>query len=789
MGSSSSNKVNYLNIQEKIDKILIEFLQKAKNRTCQIILDNNSYCFGCFCKIPYTNNNNNYLNALLTCHDTLNKSIDFSNNKIKIKVNNSYKVLSLKNRKNWYNKELDYYCIEIKDEDKINDFYQIDDIILKNDYKNELYFKKHILIFTIMEDGKIGHSNGLIEKIENYCFFHNCNVDKGYSGGVIINNNNNYIIGIHKGEDRINNNINSSINMGIFIYDIIKDIKDQVSIKNNKIKFGEKFIKEIGFDYNEYLYIEPELFEKSCLKLKYDNFLKEKNIYKEKLEKIIYDIFENKEIKSLEEEDIDKIENNCEKLINIDSPLFKIISETKNFYKIFTIHISQKIIDKYNLKDEYIKFFDNNNNLNINYTSIYFLLDNINKINYLKEMNVDFNKIKRLTLKIEENYNERNENQKNNKVFFESLFSFNNIENNLVYLKINFKYNNKISPLLFDNINNFKKLKYLYIDNLYFEKGFIIRSNALKLISINHCENIIFSENFKDLELLDLSKNYKLDINALEKVNFNQLKIIDLSWNKISDINKLENINLKDVKSFYLNGNKILDINILKKIDFKKLEKLNLSDNEILNIIILEKVNFKELKELNLHHNKISDINILERVNFNELKKLDLSCNNISDIDVLVKVNFKNLKELNLSYNKISDINILEKVNFNYLESFDLSWNKISDINILEKVNFKELRKLYLHSNNISDINVLEKVNFKDLKELYLSWNKISDINILEKVNFNELEILDLSCNNISDINKLEKLNFKKLVYILLNGNNISDTNILKKEIHKTYKN
>ena len=780
MGSSSSKKANYqLNIQKEKEISPIKYLQKAKNGICQIIIENYPFCSGCFCRIPYTNNF--YLNALLTCHHVLNKNVVFSDGNIKIKVNDRYIFLSLKNRKKWCNEKLNYFCIEIKDDDEIDNFYQIDDIILKNDYKNELYLQKYILTFAIMEDGEIGYSNGQINNIENSYFWYNCDIDKGYSGGVIINNKNNSIIGVNKGEHIINSN-NSNINMGIFIYDIIKDIKNQ---NNKEIELEEKYIKEIGLDFDEYLYIEPELFEKDCLKIKYNNFLKEKNISKEKIENILYDIFENKEIKNLEEEDIDidKIENNNEKLINIDSPLFKIISRTKNFVKRFAIYISQKIIDKYKLKDEYLKFFDNIDNLSFNYTSIYYLLDDINKINYLKEINIDFNKIKRLTLKIEENYNEEDENMKlkNNKYFFETLFSFNNIENNLVYLKINFKQDYKISPFLFDNINNFKKLEYLYINNLYFEKGFTIKLNSLNFLSINHCENIKFSENFKKLKLLDLSNNYKLDINTLEKVNFSQLKVLDLSWNKISDINIFNNINLKEVKSLYLSGNKILNIDILEKIDFKKLEKLNLSDNKILDINILEKVNFKELKELNLHHNKISDINILVKVNFKELKKLDLSCNNISDIDILAKVNFKNLKELNLSYNKILDINVLEKVNFNYLENLDLSWNNISDINILEKVNFKELKIFYLRSNNISDINILEKVNFKELKELYLSWNKISDINILEKVNFNKLEILDLSCNNILDINILKKLNFQKLTDLLLSGNNISDINLLEK--------
>ena len=47
---------------------------------------------------------------------------------------------------------------------------------------------------------------------------------------------------------------------------------------------------------------------------------------------------------------------------------------------IFSIYSSQKILDKYKLKDEYLKFFEKLNNLNINYASIFYYLEDINDI-------------------------------------------------------------------------------------------------------------------------------------------------------------------------------------------------------------------------------------------------------------------------------------------------------------------------------------------------------------------------------------------------------------------------
>ena len=428
-----------------------------------------------------------------------------------------------------------------------------------------------------------------------------------------------------KSKNKINNIKSKHILNFIFNYIKDKNFQEKLFLYSKKlqIKYGIKliglkgeYLKKIQFNLDKYLYIEPKLFKEDFLIKEYNKFLIAKNINKERIEKIIYEIFENKEIKELEEEDSDKIKDN-EKYINIESPLFKILSKSTNFGKIFTIYISQKIIDKYKLKEEYKKFFDNLNSMNINYNSILYNLADNNKINYLKEININFNKIKSLAIVSYEDKNIDYVIQKPHMYFFEILFSFNNIENNLIYLNISFKYCIIITDL-FDNINKFKSLRYLYIENINFNKEFIIKLKELKLISIEGCKNVIL------FEIL----NEKL-------------------------------------KELYLSYNNISDINILEKVKSKELNKLDLSYNDISDINILEKVNFKELNKLNLSNNKISNINILEKVNLKELNSLDLNYNKISDIKVLEKVKFRELKELNLSHNDISDINILEKVNFN----------------------------------------------------------------------------------------------------------------------------
>ena len=536
-----------------------------------------------------------------------------------------------------------------------------------------------------------------------------------------------------------------NFNEKLFLFS--KNYQKKLSITLTNLK--ENYLNKIGFNYHKYLYtknpIYYDIYGKEYLSQKFENFFKKNSINKENIEKIIYDIFDKKNKDEIKEDD--------EKLINIESPLFNLISKIKNFENIFTIYISEEYIIKYKLEDYYKNRFNEFNDSKIKYKSIFYDLNNIYKFNNIKGYNIDFGRIKKLSLKIDNKYVDE---QKGNKFFFESLFSLNkNFENNLIYLKIEFKKENTIKNDLFENINNFKLLEYLVLIGFNFYENFIIKLNTLKNISINNCKNIIIAE--------DVIKNME-----------------NLCLIKMTSIDTLKNIKFRELKKLNLSNNILSEINILEEINLNKLIELNLSNTNISNIDILGKENFSILKILNLSKNQIFDISILEIVKFRELGILDLSNNTIQHIDALQNVNFIKLKELNLCWNRIVYIDVLKKANFKNLRKLNLNHNYIININVLEKVDFKELKELDLGENKITDIKILEKVNFKKLEILYLNSNKISDINILEKVNFKDLRTLDLSRNNISDINILKKLYFKQLKKLNLSDNKITDKSILK---------
>ena len=208
-------------------KAIMKFLAKAIKAICKIDLPI-GFGSGFFCKIPYMENNNTILlSVLITCHHVLSSDYLNSENYIKITVDDETKNISLKQRKKWTNESMDFACIEIKEEeDNIHSFFYLDDNALDNNSSNECFLKQNVLIygFNKNENG-MQHSNGLIIKnIDSFSFEYNCNTYSGCSGGCIVNQYNNCVVGIHQGSNKTENE--KIVNIGIYIKNIIKSIQN-----------------------------------------------------------------------------------------------------------------------------------------------------------------------------------------------------------------------------------------------------------------------------------------------------------------------------------------------------------------------------------------------------------------------------------------------------------------------------------------------------------------------------------------------------------------------------------
>ena len=370
--------------------------------------------------------------------------------------------------------------------------------------------------------------------------------------------------------------------------DIIKDIFNYIKDENfkyklfihskyfqkkldiNLIELKKKYLSKIKFYIDDYLHASKD---NSSLTNLYENFLRHNKLNREFLESMIYDIYQNKTIEEdLDEKDADGVKDfYCQqyyyKFINIYSPLFGLLSKTKNFEKIFTIEM--KPIK--NIKDNSIKkAFDNliksNKSLSIEYS-----LDNIRDFD-LKELNI---KIKRLTLIITAS----NPLEKDINYLFETLFSIKNIENNLIYLEIN-GADGQANSIIFNKLNDFKLLKYLYIRNLNINCNIDLYLNELSVLIIKNS-------------------------NIFNRLISQKLKVLKF-YNCLTFKHELDKANFKDLKTLYINNCSLSNLDVLENVNFDKLEQLDLCRNKkISNINILEKLNLKELKELNLSENKI----------------------------------------------------------------------------------------------------------------------------------------------------------------------------------------
>ena len=233
---------------------MIEFTKKAKNAVCEIKLLE-GFGTGFFCKIPYIENDNLLLPTLITNDHVLSKELLNSKNDIEIIINGETKILSLNQRKIWNNKEMDFTCIEIKEkEDKIHTFFNLDDNVLDKNSDNDCYLNKNVIVYGINKNGKkFSFSNEIIKKNEDCFFSYTCNTFEGFSGGCIVNQSNNGVIGIHRGKFIIKNM--KVLNEGIFIRNIIK------KIKNSKASL----LLKVNYNYKNFLEIKPLL----CLLLYY----------------------------------------------------------------------------------------------------------------------------------------------------------------------------------------------------------------------------------------------------------------------------------------------------------------------------------------------------------------------------------------------------------------------------------------------------------------------------------------------------------------------------------------
>ena len=446
---------------------------------------------------------------------------------------------------------------------------------------------------------------------------------------------------------------NNSVLEKVFSKDLLSNIFDYIRDPNYKHKlfsyskllqkkadlrladYEERYIEKFGINLNDYLFSENNKFvrkfNKDILNSNLQKDLSKNNLEKAKIEKIMVDIYNQRYE--------DKYKNNSEgsdkagnKLIETDesieiySPFFETLSKMEFFEYLFTINISTYIIDKFDLKEDYISTFEKLNQSKSKYNSLTIYYEDSYDILYLKDFKINFNQIKRIIF-IPNSYHVTGD----YKYFLNTFFSFfSRIEKNLTNLKLKW-VENEMEPRAIQNLNNFKSLELLNLTGFKFTKTFVLKLSNLKKLTLDSCENIDFEENIFS--------------------NIIKLNLYHCSINKPKSLLAIPN--LEECELTYYDGESeqkyysIFDIS-----SFKKLKKF-----------VGDPCDFIYLEENNLEYVKL--------ISYTEVSSEDRT-------KVLKKlVSLKNLKELILEFGPIVDSEILWIIGKNYsVEKMKINWVK-----------------------------------------------------------------------------------------------------------------
>ena len=311
---------------------------------------------------------------------------------------------------------------------------------------------------------------------------------------------------------------------------------------------------------------------------------------------------------------------------------------------------------------------------------------------------------------------------------------------------------------LFRGLEKYKKIEEKSIE--FLKKDFDLKLNGneesifLRYLTSKKLEDkgmeLMSLIRFKDLTILDLSRNKIKNIDFLQTMNLPYLECLNLSHNEIENI-ELINIYLDSshLKELDLQGNKIPNIKPLLEIKLKKIDILRIENNNF-------DPNSEEFINLKNKCDKFGGELIyqersIERFN-QKWKKIGIKINDnmknivISDINEGDEI----LRDL---YLIISD---LEK---NNIEQLQLNNDDITDVSILTRIKWPKLEKLSLSHNNLKNIQFLNKMNMDNITQIYLDNNKINDISPLKNLQMGKLKSINLKNNDFkSDGTKIMEI-------------------------------
>ena len=530
--------------------------------------------------------------------------------------------------------------------------------------------------------------------------------------------------------------LSENFHMKLFIYSKYFQNKLEFELLN----YQEEYLKKLEINVREYFSCYSEIYgyhdyDKNFLKNKLQNDLSKNNLdIPTFIEKYGVNFFEKLNIKLKEPEKI---------FIDIHSPFFDIISNTELFGDIYIIPINIQFLEKYNLKDDYIKAFEKLNNSNSKYFSLHFSYINGNDINYLNKFKNHFKKFKCLEIKPQKKVV-----IKNHEIFLNNLFFLEDISQNLLHLKINYNQINVVDINILKNINNFKLLEELNLNGFKSNENLVLNLKNLKKINFKNCINFTFEEDsLLNLENLDLgmclihksksllklpklvecrleNNNYKIKYNLI--FDFKSMENLKILYSDVPDFinldkSKLEILKFRGFPNTYFTLEKemlekIISIKTLKEIhfwliylDYNEISKINGQNNSIKNLSLVQYNDKNDCTLYNLIQKfpNLSEISIKTQKYFKnneniappQVKIVENNESQITKISI-IEQNKKSIKLFCKSYKD------LEYIYFNFYNEFNDLKNCFPLFNNENKIIFESLKSFYFeYDNNYLDLN------------------------------------------------------------------------------------
>lgn len=225
-----------------------KILEQMKKCICKIYKGNGT---GFFCEIPYKNNKK--LKVLITNFHVIDEEYIKDNKVIKYSLgdsDNPKDMLLDSDRKIYLDEEYDTTIIEIKENDNIENYLELDENLFENN--SELFYENNIIYciqYPELNNSSSSVSYGIIKKFDNYNLNHLCSVKNDSLGSPLLNLLNNKVIGLHKTSSK-------EFNIGTFlkypINEFIRSFEIKIALK---IESQEIFLYKYDLNFRIRLYI------------------------------------------------------------------------------------------------------------------------------------------------------------------------------------------------------------------------------------------------------------------------------------------------------------------------------------------------------------------------------------------------------------------------------------------------------------------------------------------------------------------------------------------------------